>query len=408
MNRIFFLIFLCIVLIFFATLFLFSSYGSPIRITLIHNQQLFINNSHFLKIGLKVDGNNEIQVFKNEDGVLIKPLARGTMSGQIVLFETFHLRKVQLNIVEEKKLFALGKAVGLRLHIDGVLVDAITSVHGLDGKRHNPSKDAGMRRGDILIKANDTPLKSAEQFSEIILKGENLIITALRDGNPYSTNLIPIKSSDKKFRVGLCIKDTINGIGTITFSNTEADFAFGGLGHGISNYSENDILPLQTGEVFYTEITSIKKGLSGDPGELRGDLMIDYNRIGKIHHNTSVGVFGVLDEKFFENIEPSAYLIGYEQHVDKGPAYILSNIEGNNIQKYDIQIEKITHRPFLSPKGMIIRITDKKLIEKTGGIVQGMSGSPIIQNNRIIGAVTHVLIHEPTKGYGILIEDMMK
>jgi stage IV sporulation protein B len=408
MNRMFLLSFLSFVLLFFASLFLLSSYGSPLRITLIHNQPLLINHGNFIKVDLKVSKDEGIQVFKNEEGVLIKPLDRGYTTGKIVLFETFRLRKVEFNVVEEKKLFAMGKAVGLRLYLDGVLVEAISPVHGMDGRKYTPSKDAGIRRGDILIKANHLPIQSAAHFTEMIHQGETLVITGVRDGNLYSTNISPKKSRDEKFKVGLWIKDTINGIGTITFCSTEEGLAFGGLGHGISNYSENDILPLQGGEVFYTEITSVKKGLSGDPGELRGDLLLDYSLIGQIYHNTAVGIFGVLDKKFLESISPQSYFIGYEQHVQKGPAYILSNIEGNAIQKYDIQIEKITNSPFASPKGMIIRITDENLIEKTGGIVQGMSGSPIIQNNRIIGAVTHVLIHEPTKGYGLFIEDMLR
>jgi stage IV sporulation protein B len=213
-------------------------------------------------------------------------------------------------------------------------------------------------------------------------------------------------SDDKKYHIGLWVRDSTAGIGTLTFYDPKTS-AFGALGHGITDIDTGLLMPVDSGEIIESSILGIKVGKSGVPGELKG-VFIEDMRLGTIENNSEFGIYGKLSDNAANKITGKLYPIGLRSEIKEGPAVILSNIDGKSIAEFEIEIQKVSRQNINGSKGMIIKVTDQKLLEATGGIVQGMSGSPIIQNGKIIGAVTHVLVNDPTKGYGIFIEGMLK
>lgn len=405
-----FLVFSFLILLFFGLVsaFFYYSYGASLEITMIDNQVMSFNTGRFLKADLKLDNKDNVEILNGDKAIEIRPLNTGATSGKLMLFNRIRLKNLTVNVVEEKKVYVMGNAVGIRLDVDGVLVESVSSVEDAQGKLHYPAKDAGLEKGDFLVSANGVHIDGVEPFLDIVKNSNEVFIDFKRDSKLYSTKITPIVSKNDEKKIGLWVKDVVNGIGTITYCTIEDDARFGSLGHGIQNNQEQEFLPILGGEIFYTQIASVKRGISGEPGELQGDLLVEYKELGRIDRNCEVGIFGSIENLFIEKKKPEKYQIGYEQHINEGSAYILSNIEADGVNKYDVKIKKITNRPFVSPKGIIIRITDEELLEKTGGIVQGMSGSPIIQDGRIVGAVTHVLVNQPDMGYGVLIEEMLR
>jgi stage IV sporulation protein B len=205
----------------------------------------------------------------------------------------------------------------------------------------------------------------------------------------------------------LWVRDSTAGIGTLTFYEPET-LNFGALGHGITDIDTGILMASSSGEILESSILGIKKGTQGSPGELKGVFIEDEKRLGIIKMNTESGIYGTLTENGEKKATKRLYPIGLRSEVQEGPAVILSNIDGNSVKEYDVEIERVSRQNVNGTKGMIIRITDESLLKATGGIVQGMSGSPIIQNGKLVGAVTHVLVNDPAKGYGIFIEAMVK
>ncbi len=300
-----------------------------------------------------------------------------------------------------------GKSVGVTLKSDGVIVIGLSDIFCEDGKSSSPSKDAGIKAGDIIKFFNDEPISNVSELSAAIKKsnGASSSITLFRDSKTINTTVLPQASSeDGQFKIGAWVKDAASGIGTITFYNPETKF-FAALGHGICDADSGNIIEVSNGEILSSTIVSVDKGEKGSPGELNGIFSEDSKCLGNIIQNHSGGICGTVNNEFVLSHQP--VFIAEKEEVKTGPAYILANIEGNLIEKFDIEIVRIIPTNDTSSKNMIIKITDKKLLNKTGGIVQGMSGCPIIQNNKLVGAVTHVFVNDPTKGYGIFTENML-
>jgi len=223
-------------------------------------------------------------------------------------------------------------------------------------------------------------------------------------GKEVQVSVKPVLSSDNSYKIGLWIRDCAEGIGTLTFYD-QATLIFGALGHGVYDSDTGALIDIKGGKITGADITGITKGIKGSPGELLGSVE-ETDILGNISLNTSLGLYGSLTEKGASGLSDEKLPICLKEDIQEGSAYILSDIDGTGPKKYQIEIEKINlnGKP---DKGLTIRITDPNLIEKTGGIIQGMSGSPIIQNGKIVGAVTHVLVNNPTKGYGVFIESML-
>ena len=318
------------------------------------------------------------------------------------------MRRVTLDIIPDVKVVPLGTAIGVRINTDGVMVLGTSSFLGEDGEAHHPS-DGILRPGDLIFKANGTEIKSKEALSSIVAKSTgDVTILLRRDGYETTATLTPvIAATDGVQRIGAWVRDSTKGIGTLTYYNPRTG-AFGALGHGIMDVDTKKLMSVKSGMIMPSTVTSIKRGVRGIPGELEGT--VDTNRtLGQIISNSPNGIYGTLDLAVKPEIvtrEPMP--IALRTHIKEGPATILTSVSGTKVNEYEIYIENVNRFTTDETKGMVIRITDPELLRITGGIVQGMSGSPILQNGRIIGAITHVFVQDPTKGYGIFIENMMQ
>ncbi len=314
------------------------------------------------------------------------------------------IKTVQVNVVSKSSVIPCGTPFGVKIHTEGVMIIGISEVTTSIGLQ-SPGKTSGLQKGDVISKVDNQTVFNNEELEKVIENsgGKELTLSVSRNNAPFKIALTPLKSvDDDKYRAGIWVRDSSAGIGTLTFCNSN-NKVFGGLGHGICDIDTGEILPVAQGDIIDAVISDVNKGREGSPGELKG-CFIDSEPIGKICSNGETGIYGTL-----ENPPHDAQLINVamKQHVKKGLAQILTTIEGNKPQYYDINIDSISYNVNSPTKNIKISVTDKNLLEKTGGIVQGMSGSPIIQDGALVGAVTHVFVNNPTKGYGIFAETML-
>lgn len=318
---------------------------------------------------------------------------------------TIPVKAVTVDHREAPTLIAGGSPFGIKLLMEGVMVTDMGDVDGISC----PAEDAGIKLGDVITHAGSLPLTSNSDLQKIIAdsNGDSVELRICRDGKELTAAVTPLFSKkDEKWRSGMWVRDSIAGIGTLTFID-KATGQFSGLGHPICDSDTGELVPLHSGEAVPVKITEAKKGQPGTPGELHGQFT-GLPIYGTLSQNTDCGVFGVLSKTAADRLgsESREYKMGYRQDITLGDAYILSTVSGTEPKKYSIVIEQVDYNSREASKNMIIRITDEELIENSGGIVQGMSGSPIIQNDRLIGAVTHVFVADPTRGYGIFAENM--
>lgn len=308
-----------------------------------------------------------------------------------------------------KKVIACGQPFGIKMLTEGIMVVRLSDVNGKTDSC--PAKNAGIHVGDIIISVGGEKITSNEDLSKAISSsnGETVEVVLKRnfDDKNSSGEEISIKmtpeycESEKSYKTGMWVRDSSAGIGTITFYDPSTG-AFGGLGHPICDTDTGELMPLSSGEICGVSITGYKKGLNGAPGELKGRFLSG-NEIGTVTQNTNSGVFGSLDESPSENEEIE--IADYDE-IKTGKAEILTTINGSEPSKYSINIEQV-NKDDPDSKNLVIRVTDRDLLEATGGILQGMSGSPIIQNGKLIGAVTHVFVNNSSMGYGILAQTMI-
>ncbi len=324
--------------------------------------------------------------------------------------EAFSIKanKTAVSAISDKKdrimLCPGGSAFGVKMMTNGVVVAGTTEI-SIDGKTVRPAYDGGLREKDIIIKIDGSSVKSVTDVTSRIelSDGKAMTFVCLRDGKEITLTLKPVYSKEsEKYKLGIWVRDNTAGIGTLTFINAD-DGMFGGLGHGIYDIDTGELLPLSRGIVTDVSVTGIIKGAAGKPGEIRGYLK--QNKTGALLTNCDCGVFGVFTpspEINKENLLP----IAFRNEVKCGPAVIRCTLDEGGVKEYGIEILNIKYDS-QGTKCFTVHVTDSALIEKTGGIVQGMSGSPIIQDGKLVGAVTHVLINDPTSGYGIFIENML-
>ena len=306
--------------------------------------------------------------------------------------------------LKTKKLYPGGIPFGIKFVTEGVLIVGFCDFKN-GGATVNPSSEAGLKAGDRILSINSKRLNSAEELTQVVEQsgGKPLQIVYKRNGSEKKTVLTPRYSdSEGVYKTGIYVKDSGAGIGTVSYIDPET-LEFGGLGHGICEGESGSLIPISKGSVVDVNINGIKKGAVGAPGELRG--YFSSGRVGSLLVNNDCGVFGAF-AKVPSGLPSEPLSIGIKEELKNGKAYIYTTLDGCTPKKYEIEISNIklseTHG-----KCFTVKVTDKLLLEKTGGIVQGMSGSPIIQNGKLVGAVTHVLINDPTTGYGIFIENML-
>lgn len=307
-------------------------------------------------------------------------------------------------------LYPGGQPVGIKLSTKGALVIALSDIETAERKIQSPAAVSGIQIGDSVTEINGTAIKSSEDISTLVNRsnGKEINITINRKGETVNVKVTPVLSkNDEKFKIGLWVRDSTAGVGTLTFYDPKTK-GFAALGHPITDVDTGNIMSVENGEVIASNIVSVRKGAKGNPGELRGIFINEQQSLGIINNNTECGIFGkgndsLINEKFNKPMK-----VALKSEVKVGKAQILTTVEGNEPKLYDIVIEKLLPQESAGSKSMIIKIVDPECIDKTGGIVQGMSGSPIIQNNKIVGAVTHVLINKPDTGYGIYMDWMLK
>ncbi len=309
---------------------------------------------------------------------------------------------MEMNGGEERLLYPGGMPFGVKFYTDGLVIVGFTDVP-CDGGNRKPAYEAGLRENDVITKVNGSEVKNSTDFLGYVT-GEPLEITYERGGEEGNVVFTPVKSAeDGRYKTGMWIRDTTAGIGTVTYIIPETG-EFGGLGHGICDPATGEPVNMSRGTVTDVEISGISKGISGTPGELKG--FFKGEKTGVLLRNTKCGVYGVFGRIPFDKIPQPALPIGGKDEVTEGQAWIWSTLDDNCVGRYEIRIVGID-RDCGDYRNFLIEVVDEELIGKTGGIVQGMSGSPIVQNGKLVGAVTHVLINDPCRGYGIFIENML-
>ena len=326
-----------------------------------------------------------------------------TYSVELKAFGLFPISSVNVEVVDEMQVVVLGTPFGMKLYTEGVLVVDATDVETADGKV-NPALNAGIKKGDYILSVNGNEIHSNEDLSAIVenSNGQQLHFVVMRSGKKIHINVNPVISNESgNYKIGIWIKDSSAGIGTLTFYSPATNMICG-LGHGICDEDTNTILEVETGEIIDAEIISVEKGEAGSPGKLNGRL--GYNTLGEINLNCERGVYSTLSG----NIDMSRiYEIGLKNEIKDGKAKILCTIDQNGPKFYDCEIKIRNSAIHSKTQNLIVKVTDPDLLNKTGGIIQGLSGSPIIQNNKLVGAVTHVLVDDPTRGYAIFAENML-
>ncbi len=319
------------------------------------------------------------------------------------LFNTIPIKNSSLTVSDRYYVVPSGEIFGLRLFTEGVLIIKTETVDTQKGSV-SPCDMAGLKKGDVILKVDGKDAVSSNALSELLSKGDKteFKIEYERNGRKHTTVLNTYYSlSQGKYKAGMWIRDSAAGIGTMTFYEPLTG-AFAGLGHGVCDIDTAELLPFSDGDIVSSKITGCYKGEKGKAGELCGTFTCE--TIGKLLSNNKIGVYGVLGNV---SDESEAMPIALSHEIKEGKAQIISTVDESGPCRYDVEISKI-NASNAENKNMVVKITDEKLIEKTGGIVQGMSGSPIIQDGKLIGAVTHVMVNDPTKGYGIFAETMAK
>lgn len=303
------------------------------------------------------------------------------------------VKSVNVSQCERRMLIPGGNPFGIKLRTDGVMVISVN--------KNSPAEKAGIRSGDIISSVNSVPVQTNSEIAAAVqLDPEECVIVVSRGSGELCITAKP-QPDGSELRLGAWVRDSAAGIGTMTFYDIETGM-FGGLGHPVSDVTTGGLMPLSSGEITEADIYSVIKGKNGEAGELCGDL--NSGAVGKLTANTQVGVFGTMTSEPAGKALPMAF----RQEVKCGPATILATIDGCEPQEYSIEIEKINICALNGSKSMVVRITDERLLDAAGGIVKGMSGSPIIQNGMLAGAVTHVFINDPTRGYAVFAESMVE
>ncbi|HKM33142.1 MAG TPA: SpoIVB peptidase [Lachnospiraceae bacterium] len=323
------------------------------------------------------------------------------------LFGFIPFKQVSIEVIRDMTLTPVGLPIGIYLKTEGVLVIGVGNFLSLDGSDVSPSQYL-LKTGDYILEVDHIEVSGKREFIHTIEQsdGNPVVLTVSRNGEEFDVSITPDLNQNGIPKLGIWVRDNAQGIGTMTFVDNEGNF--GALGHGINDIDTSIVMNLDSGTLYQTEIIGIKKGTKGEPGEMTG--MIEYsdrNILGIINENTVNGIFGTCNERMLSQIETEPIPIGLKQDVELGDAQIICSVDGKP-KYYDIKIKELHLEHDNVNKGIVLQVTDPNLIAITGGIIQGMSGAPIIQNGKLIGAVTHVLVSDSTSGYGIFIENMLK
>ncbi len=328
----------------------------------------------------------------------------GKVDFTLSLFHLLKIKDVSVNVIPKTTVIPVGEAIGMKLYTDGVLVVGMSEI---EGKR--PYENTGIQEGDRIIQINENDIANTSDLMKQVnnSNGNKINIKYIHGEETVTTSMKPVKNDSNEYKLGLWVRDAAAGVGTLTFYEPSTKM-FACLGHGILDVDTSDLIKIATGELVTTNILNIQKGERGAPGEIRGTIESGYT-LGNITKNTAFGVYGTLDSPSYLSISSQNELeVAFREEIKTGQAEIICELENGKREHYKIEIEKVFTGNNENNKSMLLRVTDERLLEKTGGIIQGMSGAPIIQNNKFVGAVTHVLVNDPTMGYGVFADIMLK
>ena len=305
-----------------------------------------------------------------------------------------------------RRVVPMGKAVGIKLFSDGVLVVGLSPVETEAGDQC-PGKACGLKTGDVITHINGDEVDTIEEVQAAVarLEGGPLTIQAMRDQRQLQLTTAAVENRQGVYQLGVWLRDSMAGIGTMTFYDP-ASGVFGALGHGINDVDTSMLMPMESGSIMPASVSDVQKGVAGQPGELHGQFDLTRD-LGALYANTSRGIFGRISQPSALEAGPETVEVASRDQVETGDAVILSNIRGDAVEEFDVRITHVDTQGD-GARSLMLEVTDPELLQATGGIVQGMSGSPILQNGRLVGAVTHVLVDDPTRGYGIFAETMLK
>lgn len=324
------------------------------------------------------------------------------------LFGNIKIKDVNVDVVPKTKVIPIGTAIGMKLYTKGVLVVGMSQIKDENDEKKRPYENSGIEQGDTIIAINNNEVSNTNELIEEVNNSNGNAITVKYEKNneTLETSITPVKSGNE-YKLGLWVRDAAAGVGTLTFYEPNTN-SFMALGHGISDIDTEKIVDIASGELITASILTIKKGVKGTPGEIRGTIE-NGNNIGKIGKNTNLGVYGTVTNKNYLDISGIEEMeVATRSKIQEGKAQIICQLDNNGRKTYEIEIEKIYLANNTDNKSMLIKVTDKELLEKTGGIIQGMSGAPVIQNGKFVGAVTNVLVNDPTQGYAIFGDMMIK
>lgn len=384
---------LIIIYIYFCNISMF-----PNNIVLMQGELLEINTV----FGLNLNSSKTMQASSNLNQKVIEKT--GKLDLNLNFFNLFPIKNVTVNVIPKTTVIPVGKAIGMKMYTEGVLVVGMSEIEG-----KKPYEKSGIEEGDTILEIDNKKINSTDELIECVnsSKGAEMKIKYISDNEEKVTNISPVQTSKNEYKLGLWVRDAAAGVGTLTFYEPSTG-NFASLGHGINDVDTYDLINISNGELVTTDILDIVKGENGTPGEIRGSIE-NGTTLGNISKNTSLGVYGNITNVGMLNLSKSKEMeVANRSEIKTGKAEIMCELENGKIETYEIEIQKIFTENNQNNKSMLIKVTDEKLIGKTGGIIQGMSGAPIIQNGKFIGAVTHVLVNDSKTGYAVFADLMIK
>ena len=370
------------------------------NITLIPEHIILLKNEPYkIKKFIGVDTIETISTL-NDSGNMV--------SMDVTVFGT-KVKDVTVETIENIEVVPIGKIIGMKLYTNGVLIVGMSEIENMENELVSPYQNCDIKQGDTILKVNDTEIENIENLKEVVndSNGENVMLTLLRDGTVVTSNITPVQTESDEYKLGLWVKDAATGVGTITkYEKNTGSFA--ALGHGIVDSDTDKLIDIDSGEIVTSDVVSITKADVNSPGEIRGTI-INQKKIGNVDKNTQFGIYGTLDNLTSLNINTEKSVpVALRNEIEVGDAQVLCSLDGKTTKEYSIKIEKIYTQNSYDNKSMLIRVTDDELIKTTGGIIRGLSGSPILQNGKFVGAVTNVLVSKPEIGYAIFGDMMVK
>ena len=399
-----------VLLVSFIYIGFFTPFGEAIRLpkemVMLEGQKFTIPLNPAVKASQEGEG---ILLSQEDSSLAIEAVA----DGQNDVFLDYYgipVKKMNVSVLKDIRVVPGGQSIGVKINSKGVLVVGHHQVQTSEGKI-SPGEKADIKVGDLITKINGITIESMSEVGKFVQeageKGEKLLISLERNNEKVDTYVEPkLDTKEGKYKLGLYIRDSAAGIGTLTFYEPKTK-KYGALGHVISDMDTKKPIVVKDGYIVPSTVTSIQKGQNGVPGEKMARFLAEQDLVGNIQKNNQFGIYGTLNTDLKNGIIDKPIPIALSHQVKKGKAQILTVVEKDKVEMFDIEIVNSIPQKFPATKGMVIKITDPKLLKQTGGIVQGMSGSPIIQDGKLVGAVTHVFLNDPTSGYGVHIEWML-